>query len=236
MPNILITTPESLAVMLSYPDGAKRFGNLHAVIVDEWHELLGSKRGVQTELGLAHLHRLRGEAIQVWGVSATIGNLEQARAVLVGPKRLAASVVVKSTLKKEYKLTTLIPSTIDNFPWGGHMGLNMIEKVIPLIEASRSCLVFTNTRSQAEIWYRGLLEAMPELAGNSALHHGSLEKEIRGWVEDALRDGKNVLLEIEIAGAKQVKESAPEAILVFLQPDFGSAMIIFFIWLGIILV
>lgn len=190
MPQILVTTPESLHLLIAQKGHADLFRHLEGVVVDEWHELLGSKRGVQTELGLAHLTRLRGAGMQTWGVSATIGNLPQALEVLLGPQRAREGVFVRSEVEKEYRVQTVIPEKIDNFPWSGHLGLNMIRQVLPLIEASQSCLVFTNTRAQAELWYRGLLEAMPELAGQSALHHGSLEKEIRLWVEDALREGR----------------------------------------------
>ena len=189
MPQILVTTPESLHLLISQKNHGDLFRHLEGVVVDEWHELLGSKRGVQTELGLAHLARLRGRPVQTWGVSATIGNLSQAQDVLLGPHRPEA-VLVRAQIDKQCRAVTVVPEKVDNFPWSGHMGLNMIADVVPLIEQSRSCLLFCNTRAQAEIWYRALLEAMPELAGQSALHHGSLDREIRAWVEDALREGR----------------------------------------------
>lgn len=190
MPQILVTTPESLHLLISQKGHTDLFKHLQGVVVDEWHELLGSKRGVQTEHGLAHLRRIVPRPLQVWGVSATIGNMAQAQEVLLGTRRAKEAVSVRADVPKHYRVETVIPEHIDNFPWSGHLGLNMIGQVVPLLEEPRTCLVFTNTRAQAEMWYRGLLEAMPDLAGQSALHHGSLERDIRAWVEDALREGK----------------------------------------------
>jgi ATP-dependent helicase Lhr and Lhr-like helicase len=195
MPQILVTTPESLQLLISQKAHAELFSNLEAVVVDEWHELLGSKRGVQTELGMAHLDSLlkvKGRRLIRWGISATIGNLAEAAEVLSPelPDTVSTRVMVKAQIEKTYRAHTVLPDTVDSFPWSGHLGLNMVDKVLPLIEASRSCLLFCNTRAQAEMWYQTLLLHMPDLAGQSALHHGSLERDIRTWVEEALREGR----------------------------------------------
>ncbi|MDX1908099.1 MAG: ligase-associated DNA damage response DEXH box helicase [Bacteroidia bacterium] len=187
MPEGLITTPESLHVLFSTRDHLKLFAGLRAVIVDEWHELLGSKRGVQTELVLAHLRRLRPD-LRVWGISATIGNLDQARAVLLGA-RDAQAVTVRADIRKEIRVESILPDTIERFPWAGHLGIRMLDKVLPVIQAHRSTLLFTNTRAQAEIWYQALLEADPDLAGLIAMHHGSISAETRAWVEESLHQG-----------------------------------------------
>lgn len=188
MPNLLITTPESLHLMLAQKKYPAVFKNLEAVVVDEWHELLGSKRGVQVELALSRLKGLQTH-LRVWGISATIGNLMQAKEVLLGPKDMEEAVIIRAHLKKEIEIHTLIPDKIDNFPWAGHLGIRMLEQVIPIIEKSRSTLIFTNTRSFAEVWYQKLLEAAPHLAGQIAMHHGSVSSELRAWVEDQLHLG-----------------------------------------------
>ncbi len=186
IPQCLVTTPESLHVMLASKGYSEVFSNLGAVVVDEWHELLGSKRGVQVELALSRLRALRPE-MKVWGISATIGNLDEAARVLLPPP--AQTVIVQSTITKRPNIHTVFPDTIETLPWAGHLGITMLEKVIPVIENSNTCLIFTNTRSQSEIWYQRLLEARPELAGRMAIHHGSLTREVRDWVEDSLHKG-----------------------------------------------
>ncbi|WGD36104.1 ligase-associated DNA damage response DEXH box helicase [Olleya sp. YS] len=190
MPDILITTPESLQLLLASKDYDKTFKNLTAVVVDEWHELLGSKRGVQMELALSRFKTIAPK-LRIWGISATIGNLEQARQVLLGVNSEAFenSVLVRSTLKKKIKVKSIIPKKMETFPWRGHMGLHLIEDVIPIINNSKTTLLFTNTRAQCEIWFQRLLAAHPEFAGVIAMHHGSINKETRLWVEQAIRTG-----------------------------------------------
>ena len=185
---VLITTPESVHVMLSQKGYPGLFKGLKAVIVDEWHELLGSKRGVQTELALSRLRGLRHE-LKVWGVSATIGNLDEAMDVLLGENKGKAKIV-RAELEKRIEIRSVLPDEVEKFPWAGHLGIRLIDKIIPILRASKSTLIFTNTRSQSEIWYRKILELYPEFAGEIALHHGSIDKEMRNWVERALHNGK----------------------------------------------
>jgi len=189
MPHMLITTPESLHVMMATRGYSERFASIKTIVVDEWHELIGSKRGVQTEL---YISRMRGinPALRVWGISATIGNMEQATDVLLYGQPADSRVVIKADIDKEIRVETMLPDEIEKFPWAGHLGLTMMEKVGPIIKASKSTLIFTNTRAQSEIWYQKLLEADPELAGLMAMHHGSLSREVRDWVEEALYDGR----------------------------------------------
>ncbi|MDC6350331.1 ligase-associated DNA damage response DEXH box helicase [Zeaxanthinibacter sp. PT1] len=189
MPDLLITTPESLQLLLASKGYDKQFRNCSAIVVDEWHELLGTKRGVQMELGLSRLKTVAPQ-LRIWGISATIGNLEQAREVLLGPasKALENSVLIRASIPKKIKVQSIIPDKMDNFPWRGHLGLHLMEDVVPIIERSRTTLLFTNTRGQCEIWYQRLLEKHPELAGLMAMHHGSIGKETRIWVEEAIRD------------------------------------------------
>jgi ATP-dependent helicase Lhr and Lhr-like helicase len=197
LPSLLVTTPESLSLVLSKPDAREKLSDLRLVVVDEWHELLGNKRGVMTELALARLRQWNPK-VRTWGLSATLGNIDEALERLVplpsprpspkgeGEKRR----VVKGASGKKVLMDTLIPPDVDQFPWAGHLGLVMLEHVIAAIESSRSTLVFTNVRSQAEIWYQGLLEARPEWAGLIGLHHGSLDSDVRKWVENGLKEGK----------------------------------------------
>ncbi|MGB5435361.1 MAG: ligase-associated DNA damage response DEXH box helicase [Maribacter sp.] len=189
MPDLLITTPESLHLLLATKGYAKTFKHCSAIVVDEWHELLGTKRGVQTELGLSRLKSI-SENLRIWGISATIGNLDQAREVLLGPDSIALenSVLIKAQLKKKITVKSIIPNTMETFPWRGHLGLRLLPKAIPIIKNSRTTLLFTNTRSQCEIWFQKILEKYPEYAGEIAMHHGSINKETRQWVEQAIRN------------------------------------------------
>ncbi len=189
MPDLLITTPESLHLLLATKGYKSTFKNCSAIIIDEWHELLGTKRGVQMELALSRLKTLSKE-LRIWGVSATIGNLEQAREVLLGPQTnaLKNSVLIKANLNKKLTVKSIIPKTMETFPWRGHLGLHLLEEVVPIINKSKTTLLFTNTRSQCEIWFQKILEKHPEYAGEIAMHHGSINKETRLWVEQAIRN------------------------------------------------
>lgn len=189
-PECLVTTPESLHLMLSQKDSGALFRSLTALIVDEWHELLGTKRGVQIELATSRLKRLTNGKLKIWGVSATIGNLDQAREVLLGPSHFGDSAAVKADVLKKIEVISVLPDEAEKFPWGGHLGVKMLDKVLPIIEKSRTTLLFTNTRSQTEIWYQQILEAAPHLAGEMAMHHGSMDNAVRTWVEEALHAGK----------------------------------------------
>ncbi len=190
MPDLLITTPESLHLLLSTKGYPKIFKHLAAVVVDEWHELMGSKRAVQMELALSRLKAMQ-TGLRVWGISATIGNMEEAMEVLQGLEVEGSKrKVIKADIKKEVEVETILPDQVETLPWAGHLGIRMLKKVIPVIEASESTLIFTNTRSQAEIWYQRLLEVAPDLAGVIAMHHGSISRDLRFWVEDALYTGQ----------------------------------------------
>ncbi|MFC6859997.1 ligase-associated DNA damage response DEXH box helicase [Zunongwangia atlantica] len=189
MPDLLITTPESLQLLLSSKNYDKTFKNLEAIVVDEWHELLGSKRGVQVELGLSRLKTV-SKKLRIWGISATIGNLQQAREVLLGPESeaLQNSELIRANLQKKIKVKSIIPETMEKFPWRGHMGLHLLDEVVPIIKNSRTTLLFTNTRSQCELWFQKIISKYPEFAGELAMHHGSINKETRLWVEQAIRN------------------------------------------------
>ncbi|WMN11268.1 ligase-associated DNA damage response DEXH box helicase [Marivirga salinae] len=187
-PDCLITTPESLHLLLSQKNSTEYFKNLEAVVVDEWHELLGSKRGIQVELALSSFKELSENQLKIWGISATIGNLSEAQKVLLGSNEKTGKFI-SANLDKEIKIESILPDEVEKYPWAGHLGIKLIDKVLPIIHANKTTLIFTNTRSQTEIWYQQLLNKDPELAGAIAMHHGSLNNQIRTWVEEALHSG-----------------------------------------------
>ncbi len=226
MPEVLIITPESLHLLLAQKGYAEVFEPLKIFAVDEWHELLGSKRGVQVELALSRIIGVRekllaagsqpqpenedesaeevhephpktksqkitanNSPLSLWGISATIGNLTQAMEVLLAA-RAPLGVIVRADIRKKIEIESVFPEEIERYPWAGHMGLRLIDKVVDIIEKSRTTLIFINTRGMSETWYQALLTASPDLAGAIALHHGSIEQELRQWVEDALHEGK----------------------------------------------
>ncbi len=185
LPSALVTTPESLTLLLTRADARQAFAGLRMLVVDEWHELLGNKRGVQLQLALARLRRWMPELI-VWGLSATLGNQPHALDVLLHPGK---GRLVQGKVDKELHVDTLLPPSIERFPWAGHLGLRMLPQVVEEIDSAATSLVFTNTRSQSELWYQAILDARPDWAGLIALHHGSLAREVRDWVEQGLKQG-----------------------------------------------
>ncbi|HEY1195769.1 ligase-associated DNA damage response DEXH box helicase [Flavobacterium sp.] len=189
MPDLLITTPESLQLLLASKGYSNTFKNCSSIVIDEWHELLGTKRGVQVELALSRLKTI-AKNIRIWGISATIGNLQQAQEVLLGVASEAYknSVLIKAVIHKKIKVVSIIPEKMDTYPWRGHMGLHLIDEAAKIVKASKTTLIFTNVRSACEIWYQRLLEKYPEFAGEMAMHHGSIDRETRLWVENAIRN------------------------------------------------
>ncbi len=186
LPTALVTTPESLCIMLANEDVEARFADLRLIVVDEWHELMGSKRGVQTELALARLRAMRPQA-RTWGVSATLGNLEEARDTLLAG---TPGAIVHGPPGKPVIIDSILPQSVERFPWAGHLGTRMVEPVIAAIQEGQTSLVFTNTRAQAELWYQEILAARPDWEEVVALHHGSLSRESRDEVESGLKAGR----------------------------------------------
>ena len=189
-PEVLLTTPESLHLMLAQKDYPKTFENLKVVVTDEWHELLGTKRGVQLELGLSRLKGLAvkdDKSLQIWGISATIGNLSEAAEVLLGINHpIEKKAIIRSDINKLLEIRSIIPKEIEKYSWSGHIGLKLLPEVMEIVAKSKTTLIFTNTRAQSEIWYQAILNKYPEYAGIMAMHHGSLDNELRTWVENAL--------------------------------------------------
>lgn len=205
LPEVLLTTPESLQLMLAQKEYPAMFKNLQVVVVDEWHELLGTKRGVQMELGLSRLKALKNmisdtgfqelqqsthkSKLRIWGISATIGNLNEAAQVLLGNDIPAGNIrLVRARVDKKIVIESIIPENIEKFSWAGHLGIKLLPEVMEIVAKSKTTLIFTNTRSQSEIWYQTILDKYPEYAGVMAMHHGSLDNELRAWVEEALHN------------------------------------------------
>jgi ATP-dependent Lhr-like helicase len=111
-----------------------------------------------------HFHDLKKFKIQVWGISATIGNLEQASDVLLGtnfPK--TEKIIIRANEEKKISIVSILPDKVETLPWAGHLGINLIDKVVTVVKKYNTTLLFTNTRSQTEIWYRTILEKIPGL-------------------------------------------------------------------------
>lgn len=153
-PHILITTPESLHLLLAQKSYADLFRDLKVLVADEWHELMGSKRGVQVELALSRLKYVAPQ-LKVWGISATIGNMDQALEALLGNYCSKGKYkVIRTDIKKQVEIISVLPDSLERMPWAGHLGIQLLDKVIDIVRNSNSTLIFTNTRSFAEIWYQ----------------------------------------------------------------------------------
>ena len=187
LPNVLVTTPESLNLLLSYPGVREKFCGLRLVVADEWHELMGSKRGVLMELALARL-KSWNSCLRIWGLSATLGNTESAMNVLLGDAA-ERGCLIRGVQPKSLVVESILPRQLERFAWAGHLGLKLLSQALEKIESAASTLIFTNTRSQAEIWFQAILEARPNWADRFALHHGSLDRKERQAVEQGLRSG-----------------------------------------------
>ena len=199
MPEVLIITPESLHLLLAQKNYPGIFKTLRIIAVDKWHELIGSKRGVQVELAISRIVNCREpidhtrssitNKVCIWGISATIGNLAEAKEVLLSPIK-KEGVIIRANINKPIYVASILPDEIEKYPWSGHLGIRLAEKLIPIIEQSKTTLIFINTRGMSETWYQTLLNIAPQLAGAIALHHGSIEHALRLWVEDALHTEK----------------------------------------------
>jgi len=187
MPEILVATPESLQLLLGQKNHQRFFKNLQTIVVDEWHELLGSKRGVLVELGISQLRKYVSK-LKIWGITATIGNLDEAMEVLIPYSIKKTKITAKE--HKKIEILPVFPDEVEILPWAGHLGQKLADKVVPIILNSKSTIVFTNTRSQSEMWYQLLLQVHPDFAGQIAIHHSSIDAELRNWIEENLSSGK----------------------------------------------
>ena len=185
-PQILVTTPESLTLLLSNSKAEELFRHLDTVVLDEWHELMGSKRGTQTELCLSWLRQQR-PSLQTWAISATIGNLAQAARHALGTD--GDPVIIGGAPARVTEIRSLLPETIDGFPWAGHLGLRMYEDLVAAMNPGISTLLFTNTRNQSERWFQCLRFACPEMEGALALHHSAIDRSEREAIEASVKAG-----------------------------------------------
>ncbi len=187
MPEILVVTPESLHLLLGQKNHERFFKDLKTVVVDEWHELLGSKRGIMVELGISQLTKYAPK-MKIWGITATIGNLDEAMDILIPYDIKKTKITAKE--QKKIDILPVFPDEVEILPWAGHLGAKLADKIVPIILESKSTIVFTNTRSQSEMWYQLLLEAYPDFAGQIAIHHSSIDAHLRIWIEENLSSGK----------------------------------------------
>ncbi|MBX2942356.1 MAG: ligase-associated DNA damage response DEXH box helicase [Cyclobacteriaceae bacterium] len=189
-PQFLITTPESLHLLIAQKGYNTYFKKMKVVVADEWHELMGSKRGVQVELALSRLKHVSTN-LKIWGISATIGNMDESVQVLLGDYfSMKNHKIIRAEMEKKIEIHSIMPDDHDKLPWTGHIGIHLLDKVVEIIKQSNATLIFTNTRSFAEIWYQKLLDKAPELSGLIAMHHGSIGLDLRNWVEEQLHAGK----------------------------------------------
>ncbi len=186
LPEVLVTTPESLSLLLTEEDARQRFAGLRAVIVDEWHEMIDAKRGTQVELALSRL-RAFAPGLRTWALTATVGNAAEAAQAAVGTSGKAT--LVRADIPRPVVIESLIPASVDAFPWAGHLGIQMAPLLVAALDPAVPTLVFTNTRSQAERWFQEILGRKPEWAEHMGLHHGSVDLDERERVEAGLKSG-----------------------------------------------
>ncbi|MGY3388263.1 ATP-dependent Lhr-like helicase [Bradyrhizobium sp. USDA 3311] len=187
-PDILLTTPEQLALLLSSDDAPFLFSSLKRIVLDELHALVTSKRGDLLSLGLARLWRLAPQ-IRAIGLSATVAEPDQLARFLVPQtdgKEVAADIVIAGGAAPP--LVEML-DTRERLPWAGHGARHALSEVYELIKANKTTLVFVNTRSQAEMLFQDLWR-MNDDGLAIALHHGSLDVAQRRKVEDAMSAGK----------------------------------------------
>ncbi|MBO0345423.1 ligase-associated DNA damage response DEXH box helicase [Roseibium sp. CAU 1637] len=184
-PDILLTTPEQIALLLSDPTAADLFAGLRTIILDELHALVTSKRGDLLALGLARLRRLAPN-LRTIGLSATVANPDELRAYLVeqpDPKLRALAELVE--IKGGAQPDVAILHSEDRIPWSGHSARYALTEIYQLIKAHRVTLLFVNTRSQAEAVFQDLWRINDDTLP-IALHHGSLDVGQRRKVETAM--------------------------------------------------
>ncbi|HMJ06995.1 MAG TPA: DEAD/DEAH box helicase, partial [Chthoniobacterales bacterium] len=188
--HILVTTPESLAVMLAQEGYAQHLGTCQFVIVDELHSFAGNKRGADLTLSLERLERLRtaDEPLCRVGLSATAAPLDLLARFLVGEGR--DCLIAEAQIEKRQIVEVFSPIRRKPYPPAGYTGVRLYAELAELIRTRRSVLVFTNVRSAAEQLGLKLKELLPDLASQIETHHASLDRSVRLEVEDRLKDGE----------------------------------------------
>ncbi|WP_294267354.1 ligase-associated DNA damage response DEXH box helicase [uncultured Sphingomonas sp.] len=185
-PNILLTTPESLSLLLSYPDAAIMFADLRTVVIDEVHAFATGKRGDLLSLCLARLQRFAPDLRRV-ALSATVADADGYRAWLAPDGDIDTVALVEGEKGADPDISILLPE--DRVPWSGHSGRYAAPQVMREIEAHRTTIVFCNTRSLAELIFQDLWKVNDDNLP-MGVHHGSLAVEARRKVEGAMADGR----------------------------------------------
>jgi ATP-dependent Lhr-like helicase len=185
-PQILLTTPESLSLLLSYPDSNLLFENLKTVVVDEIHAFAREKRGDLLSLSMGRLQALAPGLRRV-GLSATVSDPDAYRSWLAPDADLDLVRLVEGEPGAEPDLSILIPE--GKIPWSGHSGYHAVREVMALIERHKTTLVFCNTRGLAELIFQKLW-TVNDQALPIGIHHGSLAVEARRRIESAMADGR----------------------------------------------
>jgi ATP-dependent Lhr-like helicase len=220
-PNLLLTTPESLALLVSLPEAAEMFATLAAVVIDEVHALAGTKRGDQLALCLARLGTLAPAARRI-GLSATIAH-RAPMAAYVSPDGQGNVRIIEVTGGAPPEIGMILPE--GHLPWSGHMGLFSAPQILARIRSAGTTIVFVNTRAQAELLFQELWKLNAETLP-IAIHHGSLEPEQRQRVEQAMAEGRlravvatsSLDLGIDWGGVDQVLQvGAPKGVSRLLQ-------------------
>jgi ATP-dependent Lhr-like helicase len=187
-PDILLTTPEQLALLLATADAPYLFGSLKRVVLDELHSLVTSKRGDLLSLGLARLHALAPQLTTV-GLSATVAQPDDLRRFLM-PQPLQGEVLADLVLGQAGAQPDVqMLDTDEHLPWAGHSARHALNEIYDLIKTHKTTLIFVNTRSQAEFLFQELWRVNEDNLA-IALHHGSLDVAQRRRVEDAMAAGK----------------------------------------------
>jgi ATP-dependent helicase Lhr and Lhr-like helicase len=185
-PQMLLTTPESLSLLLSYPDSFTMFAGLRTIVIDEVHAFATGKRGDLLNLCMARLQRIAPTLRRV-ALSATVADPDGYRAWLAPDGDIDAVILVQGEKGADPNISILLPE--DRIPWAGHSGRYAAPQVMAEIETHRTTIVFCNTRSLAELIFQDLW-AVNELKLPIGIHHGSLSREARRKVEQAMADGK----------------------------------------------
>ncbi|MGN6284549.1 MAG: ligase-associated DNA damage response DEXH box helicase [Afipia sp.] len=187
-PDIMLTTPEQLALLLSSDDAPYMFSSLKRIVLDELHALVTSKRGDLLSLGLARLWQLAPQ-VTTTGLSATVAEPDDLRRYLV-PQR-AGTVEMADLVIADAGATPIVEmlDTRERLPWAGHMARHALGEIYDLIKRNKTSLIFVNTRAQAEMLFQDLWRINDDSLA-IALHHGSLDVAQRRKVEDAMAAGR----------------------------------------------
>ncbi len=185
-PQILLTTPESLSLLISYPDSFLMFANLKTIVIDEVHAFATQKRGDLLALAMARLQAI-APAMRRVALSATVADADGYRAWLAPDGDIDTVTLVQGEPGADPEISILLPQ--GRVPWSGHSGRYAAEQVIAEIETHRTTLVFCNTRALAELIFQDLWK-VNDMQLPIGIHHGSLSLEARRKVEAAMADGR----------------------------------------------